>query len=165
MSLQRRLLVAVIIVAAGAAFAVFGLKGRSAGPRPAPALPAAALSGAPVTVSDLHGRPAFVVFWASWCTPCASEAPAIERFARGIGSRARLIAVDWNDPNRTDARAFVRRYGWSFPVLVDGDGLVGDSFGLRGLPTTYVLDGSGDIVLTLTGEQTQQSLATALQTQ
>ncbi len=164
MSLQRRLLIAVIIIAAGAAFAVFGLKGRSTAPRPAPSLPATALSGTPVTVGALRGRPAFVVFWASWCTPCASEAPAIERFARELGSRARLIGVDWNDPSRPDARAFVRRYGWSFPVLVDGDGLVGDNFGLRGLPTTYLLDASGDIALTLTGEQTEHSLASALQT-
>lgn len=163
MSLPRRLLIAVIIVAAGAAFAVFGLRSSSTASRPAPALPATALSGSPVTVADLRGRPAFVVFWASWCTPCASEAPAIERFARGLGSRAHLIAIDWNDPSRPDARAFVHRYGWTFPVLVDGDGLVGDSFGLRGLPTTYLLDGSGRIVRTLTGGQTENSLATALQ--
>ena len=52
-----------------------------------------ALGGSPVTLADLHGRPAFVVFWASWCDPCASEAPAIERFARGLGARARLYSI------------------------------------------------------------------------
>ena len=142
MSLPRRLLIAVIVVAAAAAFAVFGLKGapdrrpdrrrrcrRRRSPDP------------PSRVADLRGRPAFVVFWASWCGPCASEAPAIERFARGLGGRARLIGVNWNDPSPSGARAFVRRYGWSFPSLRDTDGLVGDRFGLRGLPTTYLLDG------------------------
>ena len=59
----------------------------------------------------------------------------------------------------------MRRYGWSFPILSDGDGLVGDRYGLRGLPTTYLLDRSGTIVRTLTGEQTAASLQSALQTQ
>jgi len=163
-SLSRRLLIAVIVIAAGAAFALFGLKGASTAARPAPALPTTALTGSPVTLADLHGRPAFVVFWASWCDPCASEAPAIERFARGLGARARLIGVNWNDPSVSGAQAFVRRFGWSFPSLRDTDGLVGDRFGLRGLPTTYLLDGSGRIAKVLTGEQTEQSLQSALQT-
>ncbi len=163
MSLPRRLLIAVIVVVSAALFALFGLKGASTAPRPAPALPTTTLAGAAVTLADLRGRPAFVVFWASWCGPCATEAPAIERFARSLHGRARLVGVDWNDPSTSDARAFVRRYGWSFPTLLDGDGLVGDRYGLRGLPTTYVLDGSGTIAATLTGEQTEQSLQSALE--
>ncbi len=166
MTLPRRLLIAVIVVVAAAAFAVFGLKGTSTSKRAAPPLPAATLAGGPsVTVADLRGRPAFVVFWASWCGPCATEAPAIARFARTLGGRASVVAVDWNDPSTADARAFVRRYGWSFPILRDGDGLAGDRFGLHGLPTTYVLDRSGTITRTLTGEQTEQSLNSALQSQ
>ena len=42
--------------------------------RPAPPLPARALSGAPVTLSALHGHPAVVVFFASWCDDCRHEA-------------------------------------------------------------------------------------------
>jgi thiol-disulfide isomerase/thioredoxin len=163
-SLPRRLLIAVIVVVSAAAFALFGLKSASTAKRPAPALPTTALAGRPVTLADLRGRPAFLVFWASWCGPCAGEAPAIERFARSLGGRASLVGVNWNDPSTSAARAFIRRYGWSFPTLLDGDGLVGDRLGLRVLPTTYVLDRSGMIAATLTGQQTEQSLQRALQT-
>ena len=165
MSLSRRVVIAVIVVGAGVAFAAFGLKGASTSARAAPPLPTTTLSGTPVTLADLRGKPAFVVFWASWCTPCAGEAPAIARFQRSLGGRASLIAVDWNDPSTPAAHAFVRKYGWTFTSLRDADGLVGDGYGLRGLPTTYLLDRSGRIVRTLTGEQTMQSLSAALQTQ
>jgi len=161
-SRSRRLIIAVIVLGSAAAFAIFGLRGASTAARPAPALPATTLAGPPVTLADLHGRPAFVVFWASWCEPCAHEAPAVERFSRSVGDRARVIGVNWNDPSTPGAHAFVRRYGWSFPSLRDADGLVGDRFGLHDLPTTYVLNGSGEITRTLTGEQTEQSLQSAL---
>jgi len=162
LSRARRLVVALIIVAAAAAFAVFGLAPAKKSDRVAPPLPATALTAARPTLASLHGRPAFVVFWASWCGPCATEAPAIERFARSLGHHATLIGVDWNDPSTSNARAFVRRYGWTFPILSDPAGSVGDTYGLRGLPTTFVLDAQGRIAATLQGEQTEKSLSEAL---
>jgi thiol-disulfide isomerase/thioredoxin len=155
-------LIAAIVVVAAAAFAVFGLKGVSTSGQPAPALPTTALAGSPVSLADLRGKPAFLVFWASWCEPCQHEAPAIERFSRTVAGRARVVGVNWNDPNLGGAQAFVRRYGWSFPSLRDADGLVGDRLGLHNLPTTYLIDGSGRVAQTLTGEQTEQSLGAAL---
>jgi thiol-disulfide isomerase/thioredoxin len=158
----RRLIIAAIVAAAAVAFAVFGLKGVSTSGQAAPALPTTALAGSPVTLADLHGKPAFLVFWASWCEPCQHEAPAIERFSRSVGARAHVVGVNWNDPNLGGAQAFLRRYGWSFPSLRDADGLVGDRLGLHNLPTTYLINSSGHVAQTLTGEQTQQSLSAAL---
>lgn len=156
-------------VAALAAFAVFGLAspGGQAGGRPAPALPREALSGLPVTLAGLlasaHGRPALVVFWASWCTSCGQEAPAVERFYASGEGRGRMVGVDWSDPNTGDARAFIRRYRWTFPILRDEEGTVGNAYGLGvGLPDTFVVSSQGRIRQVLRGPQTVASLRAAL---
>ncbi len=152
-----------LAVAAVAALAVFGLAGsRGASGRTAPPLPRERLAGEPVTLGSLlaGGRPSLVVFWASWCGPCEHEAPAIERFARGAG-RGRIVGVDWSDA-RAGARAFIARYGWSFPNLRDAEGTVGNAYRLANLPTTFVLDGRGRIRAALTGPQDEASLARAL---
>src|SRR6478752_9065463 len=111
----RTLLLLLAALLGVVAFAVFGLAGKStpAG-RVAPALPREHLSGADVRLASLRGRPAVVTFWASWCEPCVQEAPALERFSRGLHGRGTLVGVNWGDTSKSAARAFIRRYGWSF---------------------------------------------------
>lgn len=165
-SLRRR---AVIILAGGVlvlVLAALGLAGHAAPTHArAPELPRERLSGERTSITSLisgaRGRPALVVFWASWCGPCAHEAPALERFARSAGGRGRIVGVDWND-QRSEASAFIRRYRWSFPNARDGEGTVGIAYHLTGLPTTFVLNARGRIAETLRGPQDQRSLARAL---
>ena len=145
---------------------VIGLSGKGASSgRAAPALPTELLAGSPVTLASLHsaaaGRPALVVFWASWCGPCQHEAPAVERFARSAAGRGRLVGVDWSD-EAGSARRFIAKNHWSFSNLRDGEGSVGLAYGLRGLPTTFVIGADGHIEKTLIGPQTEQTLGHAL---
>lgn len=157
----RRALIGICLLAGLAALAIFGLAEHSEEGALAKALPRQALSGQPVTLAAVRGRPALVVFWASWCTPCQLEAPALERFAQSLHGRATLIGVDWSD-NLSGARSFIRQYHWTFPNLRDAEGLVGDDYGLSGLPTTFVIDATGHLRQTLRGAQTEQTLAHAL---
>jgi thiol-disulfide isomerase/thioredoxin len=156
----------LVLAAAIAAVAVFGLASHPVTGRRAPALPREALVGARVTLAGLlasaGGRPALVVFWASWCGPCGEEAPELERFARSATGRGRIVGVDWSDPSRPQARAFVRRYAWTFPILRDAEGFVGNAYHLPNLPTTFVVDTHGRIRAVLRGPQSQHSLRTAL---
>jgi cytochrome c biogenesis protein CcmG/thiol:disulfide interchange protein DsbE len=153
-------------VLALAALIVFGLApSSSSGGRPAPPLPREVLTGRALTVAGLRagadGRPTLIVFWASWCEPCAREASAIERFAASPSERGRVVGVDWSD-GLPGARAFIRRFRWTFPNLRDSEGTVGLAYRLTGLPTTFVLDGSGRIRATLRGPQDERSLRGAL---
>jgi cytochrome c biogenesis protein CcmG/thiol:disulfide interchange protein DsbE len=150
-----------------AALAVFGLASNhsaSAG-RAAPALPREHLAGPPVTLPGLlasaRGRPALVVFWASWCAPCVREAPALQRFSLSPAGRGRVAGVDWSD-GLSGARSFIRRYSWTFPNVRDAEGTVGNEYRITGLPTTFVLDGHGRIRSVLRGPQTEPALAHAL---
>jgi cytochrome c biogenesis protein CcmG, thiol:disulfide interchange protein DsbE len=159
----RALIVWGGVAVAVVALLLFGLAGsKTSTGRAAPALPTDRLSGAAVSLGSLRGRPALVVFWASWCTGCEQEAAALERFARGLHGRATLVGVNWSDPSLANARAFLKRYGWTFPNLRDPEETSGQQYGVTGLPTAYAIDRSGRIRDTLRGPQTQTSLAHAL---
>jgi thiol-disulfide isomerase/thioredoxin len=157
----------LVLAAAAAALIVFGLSSSKSGPvgRRAPALPSERLAGPPATLAstlaDAHGRATLITFWASWCGPCAREAPALQRFSQSSAGRGRLIGVDWSDA-RSGARSFVHRYAWTFPVLRDAEGTVGNDYRLTGLPSTFVLDSAGRIRSVLRGPQDASSLARAL---
>ncbi len=165
---RRRLLAwALLAAVALAALAIFGLgsdRSASSG-RAAPPLPRERLAGPAVTLPSLlagaGGRPALVVFWASWCEPCAREAPALERFYLSPAGHGRIAGVDWSDA-LSGARSFIRRYSWTFPNVRDAEGTVGNEYRLTGLPTTFVLDAHGRIRAVLRGPQSEATLERAL---
>ena len=162
----RRLLAWAAAAAVLALVLAIGLSGKNgAVGRLAPALPREPLTGPAVTLATLRAtagrRPALVVFWASWCEPCRREAPTVERFARSPAGRGRLVGVDWSD-EAASARRFIAKYRWSFSNLRDGEGTVGFAYGLRYLPTTFVVGADGRVEKTLLGPQTEQTLGHAL---
>jgi thiol-disulfide isomerase/thioredoxin len=164
---RLRLLASTLAAAAAlAAFALFGLAGERTGSgRLAPALPRERLAGGSTTLARMlaagGGRPALVVFWASWCGPCMREAPADERFSESAAGRGRIVGVNWSDA-LSGARAFIRHYGWTFPNLRDAEGTVGNAYRLTVLPTTFVIDADGRIGAVLRGPQSESSLKAAL---
>jgi thiol-disulfide isomerase/thioredoxin len=157
-------LAALVAIALLAVFGLASSHSASSG-RAAPPLPREHLAGAPATLASLlaaaHGRPVAVVFWASWCPPCRHEAPALERFSQSAYGRGRILGVDWSD-GLSGARSFIRHYRWSFANLRDAEGTVGNAYGLRGLPTTFVLDRHGRIRAALSGPQDERSLQAAM---
>lgn len=143
-----------------AALAGFGLAASSSGPvgRAAPPLPRERLSGPPAPIA---GHPVVVVFWASWCGPCAQEAPALERFSLSAQGRGRVVGVNSSD-TLSGARQFIRRYTWTFANLRDADGNAGSEYRIATLPTSFVLDSAGRIRAELRGPQQEGSLRLAL---
>lgn len=152
--MRRRILVGFgLLVAVIVAVVALGPSKSAHATRSAPALPTEVLVAPRSTLASLRGQPAAINFWASWCGPCRKEAPELARLSRELGGRAHLIGVDWND-NASNARAFIKRYGWEFPNLRDADGTVGNQYGIFGLPTTFILNRQGRIVAKLIGPQT-----------
>jgi thiol-disulfide isomerase/thioredoxin len=130
-------------------------------PQAAAALPPEVLVGPRVTLAGMRGRPAAVNFWASWCEPCRRESPELERLYRSLGGRASLVGVDYKD-DATSARQMIRELHLTYPNLRDGNGVVGERYGLTGLPTTAILDSRGRVVRLLRGPQTADSVRSAL---
>lgn len=103
------------------------------------------LDGHTFRLDRYRGRPLVLNIWATWCAPCVAELSSLERLAESLtGTGIELLAVSPEPAARV--RSFLRRYGYALPVAVE-DQRMPESFGLRALPTTYVLDGRGRIVL------------------
>jgi thiol-disulfide isomerase/thioredoxin len=152
---------AVLAVVVVLAVVGLGSTRSSTAGRPAPALPSEHLAGPPAPSFSAGGQSKVVVFWASWCEPCAQEAPAVERVSNSAIGRGRVIGVDWSDA-LGGARLFIRRHSWTFPNVRDGEGTVGNAYRLPGLPTTFVVDSHGRIRAMLRGPQDEASLVRAL---
>ena len=119
----------------------------ASGERPvAPDLRLPRLSGdGEIALSDFRGRVVVLNVWASWCDPCREESPLLQRWHERISGRGgTVLGVDSLDVT-SDARAFVREYGLTYPMVRDEDGGSLRGFGVVGYPETFVIDGAGRI--------------------
>jgi cytochrome c biogenesis protein CcmG, thiol:disulfide interchange protein DsbE len=123
----------------------------------APAFTAETLSGETLALAELRGKPVVVNFWASWCGPCADEAPLFERAYEEYGDRIAFVGVDIKDA-RSDAEAFLARYHLDYPHVRDEDLAIYDAYGLTGQPETFFLDEKGLIVKHIPGPVDEELL-------
>jgi len=110
-------------------------------------------------ISDYRGDWVLVNFWASWCEPCRTEAPALEDFYRSNRENGfTILGIDLDDAS-TDAKAFVDEFGLTYPQLRDGDGRERrDAYGMTGFPESFLVDPEGNIALIRRGPVTEDYL-------
>ena len=108
-------------------------------------LPAA--SGAATTLANLRGSVVYVDFWASWCTPCRRSFPWMNALQARYGSRGLAIVAINVDKRRDDAERFLRDTPAQFAVLYDAQGLAPGAYDVREMPSSYLIDREGTVVL------------------
>jgi cytochrome c biogenesis protein CcmG/thiol:disulfide interchange protein DsbE len=107
------------------------------------------------------GKPVVVNFWASWCGPCADEAPVLQDAARRNADRVTFVGVDVQDIE-SDAGAFMHKYGITYPNGSGNAGHISVQYGMRGVPETYFIAPTGRLVRktnVLTAADLEQFLA------
>jgi len=103
------------------------------------------------SLSALKGKIVFLNFWATWCGPCRDEMPSMEvLYKRFKDEGLEILAVNCQE-NQEDVLAFMKNYGLTFPALLDEDGRVNGAYGIQAIPTTFLIDREGRIILRLVG--------------
>jgi cytochrome c biogenesis protein CcmG/thiol:disulfide interchange protein DsbE len=151
--------IAVVLIGVGALIGllVYGVKATGRGQTlddaiahgRRPVAPAVSLprleGGAKAALADYRGTVVVLNYWASWCTPCRQESPLLERWQRRLAKRGgTVVGIDSLDVT-ADARAFVREFGLTYPMLRDRDGETQRRFGVSGYPETLIVDRDGRI--------------------
>jgi thiol-disulfide isomerase/thioredoxin len=86
-------------------------------------------------------------FWASWCGPCRSEAPELVKLNNKYHKKVQIFAVNLTSSDtESGVKAFVKEFGFDFPVLLDQDGKVAKLYDVTGIPTTYFISTDGIII-------------------
>jgi thiol-disulfide isomerase/thioredoxin len=126
---------------------------------PLPMLSGEDLRGNPLSTLDMAGDVLVVNTWATWCTPCEREQPALVQVATRYADRGvTFLGINHAD-QLAAAQEWVRRYDVPYPSLYDPAGRFAATLGYLGLPDTYVVDRTGMIRFVVTGPTDAQQLS------
>jgi peroxiredoxin len=118
---------------------------------PAPKLTLNDLNGRKVSISDYRQQIVLINNWATWCPPCKSEMPTLLKYFKEHANQGFiLIGIEAGDPAE-DVTSFVDEYGLTFPILLDPNNKSLIAFHNDSLPSSYVIDHNGNVVLAWTG--------------
>ena len=125
---------------------------------PAPTFALASLQGQPFAFKQASGTPLVINFWATWCNPCQRELPALQAAATRYADVVKIVGIDQGEDQAT-VQAYVKERGLTFDILLDKDMDVGQKFNIKGMPTTFFVDGDGVIRYLWIGEMNSITLA------
>jgi cytochrome c biogenesis protein CcmG, thiol:disulfide interchange protein DsbE len=127
----------------------------------APSITLKTLAGGTDSLAGYRGHPVLVNFWATWCTPCRGEIPAIIAAYRGQEANGLVVlAINLTDQESStkDVRRFVAEFQVPFPVLLDEKGKVRRRYALRGVPTSVFIGADGVVRAVNPGPITTEAL-------
>ena len=109
------------------------------------------LAGRAVKLSDFRGKVVLLDFWATYCGPCRDSIPEFQRmFERFRGRGLEVVGVNM-DAGAGEAAEYAKALKMGYTVLLDPENRTRTPFGVRGLPTTLLLDRSGAVRRTWVG--------------
>ena len=102
-------------------------------------------------ISAHQGKVIYVDFWASWCIPCKKSFPWLNKLQTQYGDKGFTVVSVNLDAKRKHANKFLANYPANFPVIYDATGLLAKKYQLKGMPSSFLVDKSGNIVSTHIG--------------
>jgi len=118
-------------------------------PYPAPDVAFRTRDGSEVTLQDFRGRVVLLNFWATWCAPCVEEMPTLDALEADLKDEGlSVLAISQDRGGLDTVQPFLRDEleVQELGIYLDPKGRLAQAFGLRGMPTTYLIDARGRVV-------------------
>jgi len=122
------------------------------------------LGGKKVSLSDFGGRPVLLSFWATWCTVCRDELPALQRLQdRYRAGGFEVLLVNYRETSNDRLRQYLSGLQVNLEAVVDPDGTIAAAYGVDiGLPVNVLTDRSGKVARILVGEVPTATIESAI---
>lgn len=114
-------------------------------------------------LSDYRGQGVFLNFWGTWCKPCEREFPLMDKQYKKVKDNGlQILAVNIGESD-FKVQKYIDRKGLSFPVLIDKNKSVMETYNINPLPTTFLVNPEGKIEKIITGEMSEESIKRYMQ--
>ncbi|APH05104.1 TlpA family protein disulfide reductase [Bacillus weihaiensis] len=120
------------------------------------------INGEEMSLADLKGKKVMLNFWATWCPPCRSEMPDMQKLYDDYNGEVVVAAVNLtsSEKNIETVESFVNELNLTFPILLDKKGKINNQFEIISYPTTYFIDEEGIIQTKFVGALTYEQMNT-----
>jgi len=103
----------------------------------------ALVGGETLKLREQRGKAVMINFWATWCPPCREEMPAMERLYRRHRERGFVLLAVSVDTDASLVRPFLEHHKLTFPVALDAKMELANTYGVRALPSSFLIDRNG----------------------
>lgn len=119
---------------------------------PAPMISVATMDGSTLALSSLKGKVVLLNFWATWCPPCREEIPSMMKLnERMAGKPFQMVCVSIDDGGKAAVEEFFKSSGFHLPAYLDLNGAGAKTYGLTGVPESYIINKKGILVKKVIG--------------
>jgi thiol-disulfide isomerase/thioredoxin len=153
-----------MVIADRPANAVWVAAGHASVGEAAPNFTSYDLQGNKVSLSDFGSRPVLLTFWATWCTVCKDELPALQGLEQRYSSDGfKVLAVDYRETSNERMRQYLAGINVTLQSAIDPGAAIATAYGVDvGLPVNVVVDRAGRVAQIMIGEVTNASIETAV---
>ena len=162
-------LIVVVAVVVGFIALLFAPSGKSGSPgiltigQSAPNFAVPDANGKAISLAQFKGHPVILNFWGTFCTPCRSETPLLQRtYLAHHAAGLTILGIDQAEPTDSIVQ-YGKDYGLSYPLVPDGKLAINKMYGVTALPVSYFIDAQGIIRYAVNGVLSTDSLAKGLQ--
>lgn len=117
------------------------------------------------SMGEFAGKPSIVVFWASWCPDCQAQLPILAKLYEGYGNDVNFLFLNVVDETR-ETKESGQQYltdNYSFAYYQDKGLQAADMLDVKNIPTMFIMDKEQRLVATFRSNQTEETLAAALE--
>jgi peroxiredoxin/outer membrane lipoprotein-sorting protein len=130
--------------------------------KPAPAFTLTGVKGSTVSLARYQGKVVLLDFWATWCRPCRIEMPLVQKLYGELKAKGLVVFGVNVMEEPAKVKRFLAENGIGFPVLLDRDGKVAESYKAEGIPTLVIIGKDGSVSSYFTGLREEATLREAL---